>query len=135
MFAFRPLETKFEIPGGTKIEGCQVVAFREDLPDTIRDVFRHPSSTVAGRNVVVVADSPRPPDIPGVPPPSGLERGKRNKTNEDTRRISFAMLSNRALIAATLTVQLEQAIKALEKQAPSAIRTISQVVHSRRSAA
>lgn|GEM_PF-3363023 len=124
VWAFRPVEFKFEFPGGTRTEDCQLLVPQGAFPDSIVKLFRTAKKKIAGHTVIEghMDELPLepPPGMvkvgePGGPQtlfPEGVERPEKKHPDG---AMFFAMPTARLLIASNsetlLTIMLQEVSK------------------------
>ncbi len=126
VWAFRPIEFKFEFPGGTRTEDCQLLVSQGAFPDSVVNLFRTAKKEIAGHAVVEghIDDRPldHPPGMvkvgePGGPQvlvPEGVKLPEK-KNPEGT--LFFAMPTARLLIAANSETLLTSLLEEVSKPA------------------
>jgi hypothetical protein len=119
VFAFRTIRTIVDIPGGTEVEGCQIILFRDEIADDIRNLFHNTPLRIAGvpvidatnQTVQLPSGAPQPVIMrpPGVP---------ESAIKNERPRSYIASPSSRMLVAATTQALLNQVLTALANPSP-----------------
>jgi len=112
VFAFRALNTEFAIPGGTELDGCQILVFAHDLAPEVRGLFRD-ATTWERFPVLTLPKMVRRLEGVGQPPMVTLAPAAAPQRPE--RKHFAALLSPRMLVAANSEGYLRELLVAATK--------------------
>ncbi|HVU88590.1 MAG TPA: hypothetical protein VHD36_14820 [Pirellulales bacterium] len=108
VFSFRALRTEFAIPGGTSIEACQIVVFKDRLENSIEDLFENPLAEIAGTDVIEIFEKTVPVGGPNQPAVVGPVQPPPKRD-----RMFLAIPYDRMLVASNSWAVLTHVLKSL----------------------